>query len=483
MTDRVVLFGDGDEPDEPTPSVPDVDPDFGDLSVLDGAPLHPVVSLGHGADDPVWAPPAPGTERDDEVIDGFDDEFDVDDFIIEGPDDSFGGDADPDESSADPWPVDPWAPDAWSPEPPPTAAPSPPADDAAPPPVRPAAAPPRKHLVISDFDDEPELEAIARSTPSPVVPARTPPAATPIADSVGGKVVIDATDEPPDAVVLGAAPRDGGGTLTFGDDDDVEIVLPGEKPKMDERVRKRRISVKRSAGRRRLRLLLFIAIPLVVIAGGLAALSSSLFAVDDIVVTGNVYTTDADLEPILATVRGEPTLTIDTQKLEGQLAALPWVRRASADARFPHRLVITIVERDPAATYAGTDGQWRVIDVDGGVIAVIEGGGQPADLLPILGAGPDLAAGQNSGPAYQTLAQLATTLDGLPSLRPAVASLAASGPDIAINLTTGAVVNLGSSNDLRAKLAVVLTLLSDPERKLEDITSINVSDPTKPAIQ
>ncbi len=349
---------------------------------------------------------------------------------------------------------------------------------------------PRRHLIIDDFDgmDEPGpgraagtgLAQGAASAPS------APPTGSPAGGVTPGpvnKVIIDGSDDLPDAISLSDTRREGG-NLLIGDDDDLSaLVLPDEKPKMNPKVRQRRISVRRGKGRKRLKWVLGIGIPLMLVVAALAVMASPLFSVETVTVDGAVHSSAEQIEAIVGPLRNKPVLTIDTQKIERQLRALPWVRRASVDAQFPSSLKVSLVERVPAAAYVGTDGSWRIIDIDGGVIDIVPDGAQPADFLPIFGPGPDLAPGQNAGAAFQTLAQLAATLDALPTLRPVIVSISVVGPDINLALTTEATVNLGTAGELRQKLAVLLTLLSDPACNIDKIVSINVSDPTKPAVE
>ncbi len=352
---------------------------------------------------------------------------------------------------------------------------------AEPQPSGPPPAAPRRHLVIDDFEgmDEP----LVRPAGSARFAAAVPPASDLAGSGRVGPVVIDGTDDLPDAIALSDTRRDGG-NLLIGDEDDLSaLVLPDERPKMNPKVRQRRISVRRGLGRKRLKWVLLLGIPLLLVVGALAMLASPLFSVETITVEGIVHTPADQLEAIIGPLRGEPVLTIDTHQVERRLEGLAWVRRAAVDADFPRSLHVSIVERIPVAAYVGSDGSWRVIDIDGGVIDIVPDGAQPADFLPILGPGPDLLPGQNAGSAYQTLAQLAATLDALPTLRPLVVSISVAGPDINLALSTGASVDLGSASELRQKLAVLLSLLADPERDVAEIVSINVSDPSKPAIQ
>ena len=62
-------------------------------------------------------------------------------------------------------------------------------------------------------------------------------------------------------------------------------------------------------------------------------------------------------------------LLIDTDAIESTLEQVPWVERARVETHFPHTVVIDIRERRPLACFRGGDGKWRVIDVQGRVVA------------------------------------------------------------------------------------------------------------------
>jgi len=279
--------------------------------------------------------------------------------------------------------------------------------------------------------------------------------------------------------------------IIIGDDDgglpdaiDVAELAPlaPTAPPVDPRLRSRRIGVRRAEGRRRLVYFLVAGAVLLVVIAVLAVLASPLFSIDRVRVTGALYTTDEVLAPIIEDVEGEPVLTVDTNAVRNRIEALPWVRRAEVHADFPRTLVIDIDERTPAAVYISGDGRWRVIDRSGRVIAVELG--QPIDYLAIEGAGPDLEPGGDAGPVFQAMGELAETIRDLPELSAVVARLTLSpSEDLGMvwNNDAATVVNLGPAMDLRAKLAVLITLLRQGE--VSDARSIDLSNPNKPAIQ
>jgi cell division protein FtsQ len=91
------------------------------------------------------------------------------------------------------------------------------------------------------------------------------------------------------------------------------------------------------------------------------------------------------------------------------------VKYAAIQMAFPHTIEIQIAERLPVAAFYSTDNKWRAIDIDGRVIAVLDG--QPVDYPSILGPGPVAVPG-DSEPDFGRVGQLITALP--PKLRPLV---------------------------------------------------------------
>ena len=102
---------------------------------------------------------------------------------------------------------------------------------------------------------------------------------------------------------------------------------------VDSRMRNRRIGVRRAAGRKRLVIALVILGVVLLGIAALAVLASPLFSVENVRLSGAVYTADDALAPILDEVEGQAILTVDTSDLREQIERLPWVRRAEASDR------------------------------------------------------------------------------------------------------------------------------------------------------
>ena len=119
----------------------------------------------------------------------------------------------------------------------------------------------------------------------------------------------------------------------------------------------------------------------------LAVLGSSLFAVDDVDVSGNVYTDPDRLQAVVDDLMGTPVLLVDTAQAEDGLEAIPWVEDARVRPRRSRtRRSIEIRERTPLVAMPGTDGQSRVLDRDGSG-ARRRSTGEPVALVWISGPG------------------------------------------------------------------------------------------------
>ena len=141
---------------------------------------------------------------------------------------------------------------------------------------------------------------------------------------------------------------------------------------------------------------------------GLAAAmdgSSSLgLAVADVTIEGAIETSGDALLAALGARHGMPILALDLASAKARVEALPWVRKASIERRWPSLLVLRIEERNPLALWQH-EGHLSVIDADGQTIAgadlrrfaglpLVVGEGAPkqtASLLAMLAAQPDIA--------------------------------------------------------------------------------------------
>ena len=327
---------------------------------------------------------------------------------------------------------------------------------------------------------------------SAAIVAAEPPAPAPVTPAAAARrTIVIAEDNRPDSVYLDedkekafhqrrdAVDESGErSTIVIADLDEHgsggEPPLARSRGGIDPRIRARRISVRRAEGRRRL---IWAGIGIVVVllaVGAIAIFASSIFDVRDVTVQGAVYTDQDVLDSVVADLRGEPVLLVDTRAAERRLEAVPWVESARVSTDFPHRVFIDIRERRPIATFQGGDGQYRIIDLQGRVLDVIAG--QPTDYPLITGDHPDTARGQFAGAPYAAAAELVL------SLPPEIRSITQSaGVDAATGTLTmvlesdapdGVLVRLGDSKGLDEKLA---RLLKQVRSGLKGVCQLDVS--------
>ena len=228
-------------------------------------------------------------------------------------------------------------------------------------------------------------------------------------------------------------------------------------PRVHPRLKARRLAVRQQAGRRRVMWSVVLGSLVLLLILTALVLSTPLFAISKIKVSGVVYTDQEQVNEITASIRNKPILTADLDVVERRLAALPWVKYATAQMHFPHTVVIQIAERTPVAAFLGEDNQWRPIDIDGRVIDVLEG--RPVDYMAIYGAGPSLKAGE-SAPEYGRVAQLVTALP--PALRAVVKVFEVDqqfnvSMTLAINKRGDTLVDLCAAKNLDVLQIVALT--------------------------
>jgi cell division septal protein FtsQ len=296
------------------------------------------------------------------------------------------------------------------------------------------------------------------------------PDSSPSASSSRGTISIVGDDLPDAAYLDDELGRDASSQPIFIDDDGgTDAILPQQASTrgIEPRIRQRRIGVKRSANRRRLWWIALVALLLVVVIGVLAVLGSSLFAVERVTVTGNVYTDQAALDAVIDDLIGTPVLLVDTADVEAQVEAIAWVRDARVRTSFPDSASIEIRERTPVAAMVGADGRARVLDVDGRVLALVDG--QPVALVWISGPGTlDIAPGQFASIGYSAAASLVTKLT--PDIRSRVESMLVTpdGADLVLILASdrGPVeVRFGSALGENSQIEKLVRL----QRTLEDV--------------
>lgn len=226
--------------------------------------------------------------------------------------------------------------------------------------------------------------------------------------------------------------------------------------RVDPRIRARRRAVQRAAGLRRFRLLIAIVTVLTLIIGGSILIQSPLFSVKEVNITGVYYTDAAAVQAVADSLRGQPLYRADLGKAQNDLLLQPWVRRARIVRTWPRSVTIDISERTPVAAVQAEDSEWRVIDVEGRVLALTLG--KPKDFMEVKGDPALVAVGETVSEPMISGARLA---EMLPGRLKAVTTRVIVGGDgaVALDITPRGKILLGTIDDLRAKLISVLTYM------------------------
>jgi cell division protein FtsQ len=245
---------------------------------------------------------------------------------------------------------------------------------------------------------------------------------------------------------------------------------------VDPRIRQRRIAVRRSAGRRRLRRLLVLGAVVVLLAGLVALTRSPLLAVRHIRVTG-ASQTSADAVVAASGIKlGSPLLDVSTATARRKIAALPWVKTVSVRRSFPGTVAVQVTERIPIAVVADGDG-WLEVDRSGRVLARVPSA--PAGLVPLDGVPAGVAPGGQLTAAPDLLA-LAAALPA--TLQPSLTGIAVAPSGLVLQLKDGGVVQLGQADDLPAKLVAAQAVLTSEGVNPGCVAVLDVQVPTAPAL-
>ena len=193
-----------------------------------------------------------------------------------------------------------------------------------------------------------------------------------------------------------------------------------------------------------------------------ALLGSSLLGVTTVRVSGTHRTTPALITRAAGVRDGTPLARVNLAQVQHRVEELTLVESAVVTRSWPHTLLITVVERVPAAVAQTADGRWLLVSADGFVLA----------SAPSRPAGLALLAIDPATTDRQTLAAAAAVAGALtPSLRAKVQDVSADTPDsVQLLLRDGGVVRWGNAQDDALKAQVLAVLLTHHAR-VYDVTA------------
>jgi cell division protein FtsQ len=167
---------------------------------------------------------------------------------------------------------------------------------------------------------------------------------------------------------------------------------------------------------------------------------------------------------------GTPLASVDSRRVADRVRAVPGVLRASVGARWPHTLVVRIVERTPAVAVRAPGGV-RVFDaagVDLGVRRVARG-------LPLV----SVPARAVRGPTVAAALRVRNSLP--PSVRKQVLELGATTPDGVWFVLRGGTRVMWGSADAPAEKAAALAVMRSVA-PTGHARTVDVSAPDAPAV-
>lgn len=243
---------------------------------------------------------------------------------------------------------------------------------------------------------------------------------------------------------------------------------------MDPRIRERRIEVQREAGRKRLRVLLLTMGAFVVLGVAYLIVQSPLLDVDTVRVVGARNMTPAQVRAAAEIEPGTPLLRVDTGAVARRVEALPWVRTATVSRVLPGTLRVSVTEYAPVAYVKNPAGGVGLIAPDGRVIA--RAATAPRGAVEIVGLRRVPAAGSLVSPPQA--ASVARWLP--PALTSQIVAVDVGTKNVAVRLTRGGEIRLGTLDNLRAKGASALAVLQHVGA--QPFAYLDVSTPEAPVV-
>ena len=293
-------------------------------------------------------------------------------------------------------------------------------------------------------------------------------------------------------------------------------LLDRPRPRIDPRIAQRWVEARRQEGRRRLRVLVAVAVVAALAGAAIGSLYTPLFALRHVRVTlsGASSVGVARVEAEAGLLHHPLMVDVSPASVARRLDSDPLLGAARVVKHWPSTVTVSVVERSPLAQVpvsAGSgSGQYVVVDETGRVLgvpaaripgmALIQGIGS----VPSTGGWLPASPGQSASPqsAATSLVDMNAASDAPdvprgasvalallralpPELRAAVQSVnvGGAGPSLVIappSQPTGTLaVTLGDGSDLAAKVTALQTLLA--QAPLTGIASIDLSVPTRPA--
>ncbi len=112
-------------------------------------------------------------------------------------------------------------------------------------------------------------------------------------------------------------------------------------------------------------------------------------SVGEVTIEGSQHTDPETLRAALGLRRGDSLFGADPWIIRRRIEALPWVKSAAVERRFPNSLLVHIVERTPAARYR--EGKSTMLVDDAGLVIPVAPEAEHENMILLTGAGAPAA--------------------------------------------------------------------------------------------
>lgn len=329
---------------------------------------------------------------------------------------------------------------------------------------------------LSVEDERPADDRPVDHLPGHELPADEPPGDEPLGDGTadpspsGDELPADLDFRPAEHVVEGAG-------------DDLGPEVDAGRPTIDPRIRQRRLAIRRSQGRRRLRWIGGVVVAVVLVLGAVGLAHTPWFGAQAVSVTGlHPHTPDAAILAAAGLEHHPPLISVNPGAVAKKVESLPFIATARVRRHWPDGVQIAVTERVPVVEMAGPASSWSLLDGHGRTLQVVPSrvpglvvyivrtataGIPPAPVgesLPAA-AGPGLEVSRNLPPAFDSQVVSVT--------------VAADG-SISMALYSGITVLFGTDSDRTAKYQDIASILA--HGTLHATSVIDVTVPESPTV-
>jgi cell division protein FtsQ len=228
---------------------------------------------------------------------------------------------------------------------------------------------------------------------------------------------------------------------------------PADRPSLVDKPTVHRFSRRRRAGRLRrvAQVLVVVLLVAAVGAGGWAVYFSSWFGVTRVLVVGTHRVSAAQVERAAEVPMGRPMVKLDAAAIRRHVESISQLESVVVTTQWPHTVLISVVERTPAAVLGLIAGGYELLDREGVNLGQVPGR-PPA--LPLLVLDPTTT----TQATVQAAAAVAASLT--PQLAAKVRSITAlTANSVVLTLTSGAIVRWGDATQGAIKAEVLAALM------------------------